>query len=107
MRAITNLLNNAARYGRDGGHIWLTLSKATSGIEISVRDDGIGISEDDQAKIWKRFYQVNKSNNTVSGSGLGLSIVQGIIQAHKGTISLRSSLGVGSEFIIRIPEKQG
>ena len=102
MRAVTNLLDNAIRYGRDGGHIWLRLTRTGAGVALSVRDDGIGIAEEDLPKVWKRFYQVRKSGDN-SGSGLGLSIVKWIVEAHGGTIGLHSAPGLGTEFRIELP----
>ena len=105
MRAVSNLLENAIQYGRPGGHIWLALRGGEERLTLTVRDDGIGIAEADQPKIWQRFYRVNKSGG--SGYGLGLSIVQWIVRAHGGDISVTSAPGVGSTFALELPVDPG
>lgn len=104
IRMLTNLLENAMQYGRENGHIWLRLCRREDKILITVRDDGIGISEDDQKKIWRRFYQVDKSGELTSGFGLGLSFVQWIVAAHDGKIFVSSTLGKGSCFEVELPD---
>lgn len=104
MRMIDNLLENAMRYGLNGGNIWIDLSRSGGSILLRIRDDGIGISEKDQSKIWQRFYQVNKSEQREVGFGLGLSMVHWIVTAHGGEISVRSALGEGSCFTVTLPE---
>ena len=74
---LENLLSNAVKYGRDGGHIEVRLKK-DSGIVLSVKDDGIGIKEEDLPKIWGRFYRADESRSRESGFGLGLSLVSQI-----------------------------
>lgn len=106
MRAITNLIDNAVRYGNDNGHVWIHLAKKNKCVELVIRDDGIGIAEEDKERVWKRFYQVKKSSNSSAGSGLGLSIVEWIIRTHHGTITLQSTFGIGTEFVIQLPETQ-
>lgn len=103
LRAFTNLIENAIQYGRENGHIWLYLHRVDNVITFTVSDDGIGISEADLPKIWKRFYQANKSGERSSGSGLGLAITQWIVQAHGGTITASSVLNQGTSFTIRFP----
>ena len=72
-------------------------------VSLSVRDDGIGISEKDLPHIWERFYQADPSRTDSESSGLGLSLVRWIVEAHGGTISAQSTLGVGTEFICLLP----
>lgn len=93
---IQNLLDNAVKYGKENGTITLTLKNNI----ITVSDDGIGISEEDQQKIFMRFYQVDKSRSNKNSLGLGLSFVSEIARLHKATITVRSKLGLGSKFII-------
>lgn len=104
MRVISNLLENAVRYGKDGGNLWISLSSAPDSAAMRFRDDGIGISKEDQAKIWQRFYQVNKSGNQLAGFGLGLSIVHCIVAAHGGSVSVDSDPGKGSVFTVELPK---
>ena len=102
-RLLQNLLDNAARYGRENGHIWVTLRREDDGIALSVRDDGIGIAQDQQTRIWQRFYQVDPARSGSSGSGLGLTMVQQIAALHGGAVTVESREGAGSCFTFRFP----
>ena len=137
-RVVNNLLDNARKYGREGGHIWVSLSyydgasdikqenasspvrlplvshlQAESSIAkaegdnasqkkavLTVRDDGIGMTEDELSKIWQRFYQANPSRSEGTGSGLGLSMVKQIVELHGGSITAESTYGEGSTFTV-------
>lgn len=103
MRMLSNLVQNAIQYGQQGGHVWVDMLKRNNEIEISVRDDGIGISPEEQENIWLRFYQTDKSRMQGEGSGLGLPIVRWIVKAHGGRIALKSHLDEGSCFTVYIP----
>lgn len=103
-RMLTNLLSNAYRYGRPGGHIAVTLRRTCDGMELAVADDGIGIDPAEQEKIFRRFYQSDTSRSG-AGTGLGLSMVQEIARFHGGEIRLTSALGEGSTFTFFLPEK--
>ncbi len=103
-RLLNNLISNAYRYGRENGHIWVSLKSEGAGVALSVRDDGIGIAEDEQEKIFDRFYQADASR-TGSGSGLGLSMVKEIAVFHGGNVSLESKLGEGSCFTVIFSKK--
>ena len=96
---LENLLSNAVKYGRDDGHIEVRLKK-DNGIVLSVKDDGIGIKEEDLPKIWGRFYRADESRSRESGFGLGLSLVSQIAALHGGKVSASSVYGEGSEFEI-------
>ncbi len=98
-----NLLENAITYGRAGGRIQVTLQKKGEKIEGSIRDNGIGISEEALPHIWERFYQADSSRTREDSSGLGLSMVKWIVQAHGGEITVRSRLGEGTEFLFWFP----
>ncbi len=101
---LLNLLDNAVKYTPHGGAITLTLHRDVDMAEIRVRDTGIGISAEDQRKIFDRFYRVDKARSRAQGGvGLGLSIVEWTIRAHNGTVSVESEPGVGSTFIVRLP----
>lgn len=97
-RMLTNLITNAYRYGKENGHIAVRLTSGENGIELSVRDDGIGIAAEEQGKIFRRFYQADKSHSG-RGTGLGLSMVREIAQFHGGKISVESEPGRGSTFV--------
>lgn len=98
-RMLTNLISNAYRYGKEQGHIFVSLKHLEQEIELSVADDGIGIATEEQEKIFRRFYQADNSRS-VAGTGLGLSMVYEIVQFHDGTISVESELQNGSTFIV-------
>jgi heavy metal sensor kinase len=103
--AFSNLIDNAVKYTSQGGKITLRTYKEDKNIMISISDTGIGISEDDIPHIFDRFYRVDKeSSRKLGGTGLGLAITQWIINAHNGRISVKSTLGSGSDFIIAFPK---
>ena len=102
---VQNLVTNAVKYGKDGGHVWVKVYSEESKACVSVRDDGIGIGEEDLACIWNRFYQADRSRSDESrGIGLGLSLAQQIARLHGGRITASSRPGEGSEFIFSMPE---
>ncbi len=105
LRLWGNLLQNAVTYGKRGGHIWMTLNRQGDQIKLSVRDDGIGIAPEDLPRIWDRFYQADPSR-TSDNSGLGLSMVRWIAQAHGGDVTAESTLGEGSRFTVTLPVRQ-
>lgn len=102
MRMLMNLISNAIQYGRENGRLTVTLKKAGGQVSGSVGDDGIGISKEDLPRIWDRFYQADPARSG-GGAGLGLSMVQWIIQAHGGEISVKSEPGKGSTFSFVLP----
>ena len=102
---IQNLVANAVKYGRDGGHVRVRVYAEGENACVSVRDDGIGISEEDLDRIWNRFYQADRSRSDEKrGVGLGLSLAQQIARLHGGTITAASVPGEGSEFIFSLPK---
>ena len=104
-RVVYNLLQNAYKYGKPGGHITVTLREAGHGAALSVADDGIGIAPEDQEKIWQRFWQADPSRSEDGGSGLGLSMVQEIAAFHGGRATVDSAPGQGSTFTITLPRR--
>ena len=104
MILLQNLMSNARKYGRESGHIWVTLKKDGGAARLTVRDDGIGISEEQLPHIWDRFYQSDPSRTNRDGSlGLGLAMVKEIARLHGGEVSAVSDLGEGSAFTFTIP----
>lgn len=104
MRMLLNLMENAVKYGTRGGNLWVALSRREDRIYGTIRDDGIGIAQENLSKIWDRFYQVEPSrSSTIGGVGLGLPMVQYIVRVHGGAISAESKLGKGSTFTFWLP----
>ncbi|MGI6262295.1 MAG: sensor histidine kinase [Succiniclasticum sp.] len=103
---IVNLLDNAVKYNRPGGHVYVRLETEGDKAFLSIRDTGIGIPEADCSRIFERFYRVDPSRSrtrNISGTGLGLAIVKHIVDLHHGTIALESKEGEGTEFRITLP----
>jgi PAS domain S-box-containing protein len=100
-----NLLNNAAKYTKPGGHIWLTAAREGSDAVVSVRDNGIGIPGDMLSRIFDMFTQVDRSlEQSQGGLGIGLTLVRRLVAMHDGSIEARSTgLEKGSEFVVRLP----
>ena len=105
-RLVQNLVDNGLKYGKEKGHVWVTTQQTEEEIELSVRDDGVGIPKNQQEKIWKRFYQVDPSRSHDQGAGLGLSMVQKIAQAHGGRMTVESVPNLGSRFTLHLPKKE-
>lgn len=103
-QAVGNLLSNAVKYGKQGGRVRVEAHNDAGQSVIHITDDGEGIPEEHQARIFERFYRVDKARSRAEGgTGLGLSIVKNIVEAHGGTISLQSSPGKGSCFTVTLP----
>ena len=103
-QAISNLLDNAIKYSREVKQLSITTERRGPNLSIEIADRGIGIPRAEQAKVFEKFYRVgNGLVHDVKGSGLGLSLVKHIIEAHKGTISVESDVGKGSRFTILLP----
>lgn len=102
-RVVHNLLQNAYKYGSDGGRVVLTLTKDAENARLSVSDDGIGIAPEDLDRVWQRFWQADASRGEEGGSGLGLAMVREIAEFHGGRASVISELGQGSTFTVTLP----
>jgi signal transduction histidine kinase len=99
-----NLIANSIKFTPEGGKLLIGLNKQNGKAEFKITDTGIGISEENQARIFERFYKADKSRTRSNGgSGLGLSIVKKIVDMHKGTIDLESKVGEGTTFIVSLP----
>ena len=106
-QVLTNLVSNAIKYTPSGGEVWLRTQVNNGGIEVMVRDTGLGIKADDLPRIFERFYQVDKTRGPRRGTGLGLAITQEIVQAHGGRITVTSAgEGHGSIFTVWLPSPQ-
>ncbi|MCQ6560588.1 HAMP domain-containing sensor histidine kinase [Paenibacillus mendelii] len=99
-----NLIHNAVKFTPEGGTISVTLEQQDDRAVVHIADSGIGMSAEDQSRIFERFFKADKSRTrTAGGSGLGLSIVHKIVELHQGTISVRSQLGEGTTLSISLP----
>lgn len=103
---IVILLDNAMKYTNEDGEIQLACQQTHSSIILTVKDNGIGIAEEDIPKIFDRFYQSNKTRTAVEGTGLGLSIAKWIIEKHHGKSKVQSKLGIGTTMEISFPKAQ-
>jgi two-component system, OmpR family, phosphate regulon sensor histidine kinase PhoR len=104
VNVVTNLLDNAVKYSRETPEITVYASNTVKQFRLSVRDRGIGISKDNQKKVFDRFYRVSTGNvHDVKGFGLGLSYVKLIVEQHSGSITLSSELNKGTQFDIILP----
>lgn len=105
-RAMFNLMQNAYKYGREDGHILVSLFTENGCAVISVRDDGPGIPKAEQEKIWQRFYRCD-SSRAEGGTGLGLALVREIALVHHARAEVISDMGEGSEFRLVLPPVKG
>jgi signal transduction histidine kinase len=97
-----NIIDNSIKYNKKGGYIKINLNRKKEIVEISIKDNGIGIAKENIPHIFNRFYRIDKKSID-KGFGLGLSIVKWIIETHKGSINVTSELGEGTEFKIILP----
>jgi two-component system OmpR family sensor kinase len=107
-QVIANLLSNARAHTPAGTPISVTVKTTDSEVDVSVADEGPGLSAEDQKRIFERFYRADSSRvrNGEEGSGLGLSIVDAVMRAHGGSVSVQSSPGDGATFTLRFPRKE-
>lgn len=103
LRLVDNLVENAFKYGKPDGHVWLSVSRSGQEVLLQVRDDGIGIPEEQKDKIWQRFYQADTSRSSGTGAGLGLSMVKQIAHILDGYMTLESVPDAGSSFTLHLP----
>jgi signal transduction histidine kinase len=103
-QAVINLLSNAVKYSGEAREIGLKLARDDGDAVITVRDEGIGIPAHEQARIFEQFYRVpSPENDRLPGTGLGLTLVDHIVKAHGGRVTVESQPGRGSLFTIRLP----
>jgi len=107
IQMLTNLVDNALKYTPRGGSVWVAAREVVSNseprLEITVRDNGTGIPEDEQDKVFERFYRGSNNITATTGTGLGLAIVQELLAQHGGRLSLESQVGRGSVFTLQFP----
>ena len=104
LERVTNLVENAIKYNHDEGWVHVSLNADHKYFYVKVSDSGIGIPKEDLARVFERFYRVDKARSReMGGTGLGLSIAKEIIEQNNGSIDIKSELGKGTEVVIRIP----
>ena len=102
---VYNLCDNAIRYNNHGGSVTVTVDQENGHTYLLVKDTGIGISKENQERVFERFYRVDKSRSKATGgTGLGLAIVKHIVSQHNATISIESEVGKGTEIRVDFAE---
>ena len=106
-RAVTNLVDNAIKYTPNGGRVEVSIERREDDVLINVADDGYGISEENQRRLFQRHVRLErKEHRQVKGTGLGLFIVRSVAQRHGGAATVQSIMGEGTTFTIRIPLRE-
>ena len=102
-QVILNLVDNSIKYGTENGEVQVELERDKENVHISIIDDGPGIAHEHLSRIFDRFYRVEKSRSKEKGgSGLGLSIVQKVIESHQSKVSVISKIGKGTTFSFKL-----
>lgn len=103
-QVMINLLDNSIKYNNNGGQVWFECTRDNNVIQLNVRDNGIGIPKEHIPRLFERFHRIDKGRSRdQGGTGLGLSIVKHIVNLYNGEIEVKSKLGHGTEFIIKLP----
>lgn len=102
-QVILNLLSNAIKYNRPSGSVIISADSTETEITITVQDTGMGIPDDALPHLFEKFYRVREHENKAGGTGLGLSISKQIMQGHNGALEVKSKIGVGTAFTMRLP----
>ena len=106
-RVLFNLLDNALKYSNIIRGVFLRAWADGESVFLEVQDEGIGISKQDQKKIYKKFYRTDEARESnIKGSGIGLTLVAHIIKAHGGEVLLESDVGKGTKVTVRLPVKR-
>jgi heavy metal sensor kinase len=107
LRVMLNLVDNALKFTPVGGRVMLSASRAAGQVELAVSDTGAGMSAQDLAHIFERFYRADESHSPgAGGAGLGLAIAHSLVAAQSGTIEVRSALGQGTTFVVKLPSEE-
>jgi signal transduction histidine kinase len=103
---LSNFVSNAVKYNKDGGEVFLTITKSSDQYIIAIEDTGIGISDEDQKLLFQDFMRIrNTQTKNITGSGLGLSIAKKMIELYNGTVDVKSTPDLGSKFTVKLPIK--
>jgi signal transduction histidine kinase len=102
-QVLLNLLSNAIKYNQPQGSITMSAAVEENELVITIKDTGMGISEEYMVHLFEKFYRVGSSENEAPGSGLGLAISQRIVEAHNGRIEVQSKVGVSTTFRVYLP----
>jgi two-component system phosphate regulon sensor histidine kinase PhoR len=101
---LVNLIDNAVKYTRPEGHVWVEAREEDDRVRIEVRDDGPGIAEKHRARVFERFYRADPSRSReAGGTGLGLSIVKHLVESMGGVVGVDANTPTGSAFWLRLP----
>jgi signal transduction histidine kinase len=104
-RLLLNLLDNAIKFTKEGGHVVLHVSREANRARIDVRDTGIGMPPEVTEHVFERFFQADPARSSdTDGAGVGLSLVKWIVDRHEGTIAVKSRVGEGSTFTVLLPK---
>ena len=106
-QVVGNLLSNAIKYSPDGGTVQLAAERSGAGVRVIVRDEGLGIPEDQQERIFTKFFRGDAGATGITGTGLGLAVSREIVEAHGGSIGFDSDPSTGSTFWVELPEEPG
>jgi signal transduction histidine kinase len=101
-QVMANLLDNAIKYTPEGGRVTINIRRESTQAVVVFTDTGMGITAEEQDKIWTRLYRGDKSRSQ-RGLGLGLSLVKAVVQAHNGQVEVSSQPAKGSQFTVRLP----
>ena len=102
-QVLDNIYSNAVKYSPDGGLIETEVQPNGEYVDITIRDNGLGMTGEEVSRVFDKFYRADASNTAISGTGLGMSIVRHILEAHGGQVSVSSEKGVGTAVLMRIP----
>ena len=103
-RVVSNLLDNAIKYSEENSMVQLFVSEENEQVVLEIRDQGPGISAEDQSQVFTHFYRIDDQRRDVQGTGLGLAAVKAIIEAHLGRVWMQSTPGEGSSFFVSLPK---
>jgi signal transduction histidine kinase len=104
-QVVGNLLSNAIKYSPEGGTVRLAAERSDAGVRVIVRDEGLGIPEDQQERIFTKFFRGDAGATGITGTGLGLAVSREIVEAHGGSIGFDSDPATGSTFWVELPEE--